>query len=161
MIPSILGLTEKETAKMETAKSSIRTEFLKRIALGGGWSLGGSIVFGAYELLHSDPHEAFPLLKAWGPWAIVTIVALYFGYDVLKTFLNIGTRAVAALEDLAVAQRKSADKDDIQLQEIQTLTAYTSQQSERMYQRASEHFELTVELSRKLDAFMSKDKETQ
>jgi hypothetical protein len=160
LITSILGKTAKEEATLETAKSSLRTDFVKKVALGGGWSVGASVVWGAYELLHSDPHEAFPLLKSWGPWCIVTIVALYFGYDVLKTVLHIGTRAVTALEELASAQQKTADKDDLQLQEIQTLTSYTSQQSERTYQKMSDHFDLTVELSKKLDAFMSQGKES-
>ncbi len=158
---SILGQTEHEQAIAESAKSSLRTEFVKRVALGGGWSVGASIVFGAYELLHSDPHEAFPLLKSWGPWCIVTLVALYFGYDVLKTFLNIGTRAVQALEELAMAQQKTADKDDLQLQEIQTLNAYTAAQSERMYTKLLEHFALTESLAQKMDALAPKAKEIQ
>jgi predicted metalloprotease len=160
LISSILGQTEKDVATQETAKNTLRTDLMKKIAAGGGFSLGASIVFGAFELLHSDPHEAFPLLIAWGPWAIVALVALYFGYDLLKAFLNIGTRAVAALEELAVAQKKSADKDDLQLQEIQTLTAYTSQQSERTWQKQIDHFELTLELTKKIDALMSQGKES-
>lgn len=149
MIGSILQTTEQDEATAASKKSTLRTEMLKRVALGGGWSVGASIVFGVFELLKAEPHEAFPLLKSWGPWAIVTVVALYFGYDVLKAVLAIGMRATVAIEKLAIAQEKSADKDDRQLQEIQTLTAYTSQQSERTW-------ELMRSLHDKMDRLLSK-----
>jgi hypothetical protein len=126
-----LTTTEQDQAKADSAKSSLRTELLKRVALGGGWSVGASIVFGVFELLKEEPNQAFPLLKSWGPKAIFALIALYVVYDLSRLLLNIGLRGVVALEKLSVAQEKSADKDDRQLQEIQTLTAYTSQQGER------------------------------
>jgi hypothetical protein len=126
-----LNRTEQDAATEATAKSTLRTEVLKRVAMGGGWSIGGAVVWGVIELLKSEPNQAFPLLKSWGPWAIFALVALYVIYDLSRLLLGIGLRAVVALESLSVAQQKSADKDDRQLQEIQTLTAYTSQQSER------------------------------
>jgi hypothetical protein len=140
-ILSIAGPTEQENATVETAKSSLRAELVKRIALGGGWSVGAAIVFGAFELIRSEPHEAFPLLKSWGPWAIVSIVALYVLYDVVRMALNIGMRMVQAVEKLAVAQQKSADKDDRQVQEIQTLTALTAQRSEKTYAMLQQYHE--------------------
>jgi hypothetical protein len=132
VIGSLLGQTEQDAATEATAKSTLRTELLKKIALGGGWSVGASVVWGVFELLKDKPDQAFPLLRAWGPWAIVTIVALYFGYDILKVLLAIGTRGVVAIESLAAAQEKLAEKDDRQLQELQTLTSYTSQSTERL-----------------------------
>lgn len=127
----LLKTTERDAATEATASSTLRTEMLKRVALGGGWSIGGAVVWGVIELLKSEPNQAFPLLKSWGPWAIFALVALYVIYDLSRLLLSIGLRAVVALESLSIAQQKSADKDDRQLQEIQTLTAYTSQQSER------------------------------
>ena len=132
LIGPLLKTTEKDAATEATANSTLRTEMLKKIALGGGWSVGASIVFGVFELLKDKPDQAFPLLRAWGPWAIVTIVALYFGYDVIKALLALGTRAAIAIENLASAQQQLAEKDDRQLQELQTLTSYTSQSTERL-----------------------------
>lgn len=154
---SIAGPTEQENARAEMVKSSLRTELVKRIALGGGWSVGAAIVFGAFELIRSEPHEAFPLLKSWGPWALVSIVGLYVLYDLAKILLNIGTRLVQAVEKLAVAQQKSADKDDRQVQEMQTLTAYTAQQSERTYQKMSELADGLTALNKKLDDWNKRD----
>ena len=148
---SIAGPTEQENATIETAKSSIRAELVKRIAMGGGWSVGAAIVFGAFELIRSEPHEAFPLLKSWGPWAIVSIIALYVLYDLVRMMLSIGTRLVQAVEKLAVAQQKSADKDDRQVQEIQTLTALTAQRSEKTYAMLQQYHEGTQEILRRIE----------
>lgn len=154
---SIAGPTEQENARRETVNSSLRAEMIKRVALGGGWSVGAAIVFGVFELVRSEPHEAFPLLKSWGPWAIVSIIALYVLYDLVRMALNIGTRMVQAVEKLAVAQQKSADKDDRQVQEMQTLTAYTAQQSERTYQKMSELADGLTALNKKLDSWNKRD----
>lgn len=128
----LLKTTEQDAAAEATASSTVRTELLKKIATGGGFSVGASVVWGVFELLKDKPDQAFPLLRSWGPWAIVTSLALYFGYDVLKALLNIGLRMTVAVEKLALAQQQLAEKDDRQLQELQTLTSYTSQSTERV-----------------------------
>ncbi len=147
----ILGATEVDKTKEESAASSLKVEVAKRVALGGGWSVGAAIVFGAFELLHNDSKDAFPLLRSWGPWAIVTIIAIYAFYDLAKMFLNVGMRLAHAVEAVASAQQKAADKDDRQIQEMQTLTSYTAQQSERAYALISQLAEGQTKTNDKLD----------
>jgi hypothetical protein len=144
VIGSIFGPTEHEESVAETSRLGLRAEIFKKIALGGSWSIGAAIVYGVIEFLRSDPRDAFPMLRSWGPWAIFSLCALFVGYDLIKGALNIGQRLVLAIERLATAQQKSADKDDRQMQEMQTLTAYTAQQSERTH-------EMLRTISEKLD----------
>jgi hypothetical protein len=128
---SITGPTEAEEATSETNRGAARVEIAKRLALGGGWSIGAAVAYGVFELLHQDPKDAFPLLRSWGPWAFLSIIAVYVVYDLVKMLLNIFQRGVIAMEHTAVALQRVADKDDRQTQELQTLTSYTSQASER------------------------------
>jgi hypothetical protein len=130
---SILGVTESEEARHEGARSSIRAELVRRFALGGGLSVGAVIIFGVIELLRADPHEAFPLLTSWGPKGIGSIILIYVVYDLAKMLLNFGARLIQALEKMAIAQERSSAKDDRQVQEMQTLTSYTAQQSEKIH----------------------------
>jgi hypothetical protein len=123
---SITGPTEAEEATSETTRGAARVEIAKRLALGGGWSIGAAVAYGVFELLHQDPKDAFPLLRSWGPWAFLSIIAVYVVYDLVKMLLNIFQRGVIAMEHTAVALQRVADKDDRQTQELQTLTSYTS-----------------------------------
>ena len=128
----ILGRTEQEKAVEDNVEQSFRAEVMKKIALGGSWSIGAAIVFGFIEFLRSDPHDAFPMLKAWGPWAFFGLAALFIVYDIAKIMLTTNQRQTHAFEKLAFAVEKLANKDDRAQQEMQTLTAYTAQQSEKM-----------------------------
>ncbi len=128
---SLKGATEAEEAAKETTSGSLRAEIAKRLALGGGFTFGGAIVYGAFQLLHDNSKDAFPLLRSWGPWAFVTLVALYVVYDITKIVLNLALRAIIAWEQSAKAQQQLAEKDDRQIQELQTLTSYCSQEAER------------------------------
>ncbi len=123
--------TEQEEAAAETTNSSIRADVAKKVAGNVSLPVGVAILLGAFEVFRNDPHEAFPLLQAWGPRVVIGLVLIYVLYDLVKMALNICVRLVHAIEKLAVAQEKSADKDDRQLQEVQTLTALTAQRSER------------------------------
>jgi methyl-accepting chemotaxis protein len=145
------GVSQSELNSAAAAKTTLRAEIFKRIALGGGWSVGAAVVFGAFQLLRSNPTDAFPLLKAWGPWAIVTIVALYVFYDLVRILMGIGNQLVQSVEKLAVAQQQLADKDDRQTQEMQTLTSYTAQQTERLAAKIAGVRDQLKEISDKLD----------
>ena len=130
----IFGPTEHEEAVAETVSNSFRAEVMKKIALGGSWSIGAAIVFGVIEFLKSDPHDAFPMLRSWGPWAIFGLAALFVVYDLAKLMLSTNRRQTIAFERLAFAVEKLAGKDDRQMQEMQTLTSYTAQQSEKTHE---------------------------
>ncbi|HEY4358260.1 MAG TPA: hypothetical protein VGN16_21115 [Acidobacteriaceae bacterium] len=155
MIGTLLGRTEHDETVEQSAKSSLRAEIAKRVALGGGWSMGAAIVYGAYSLLHNNPREAFPLLISWGPRAIFAMIALFVVYDLAKFFLNIVKRGVIAMEHTAVALQRVGDKDDRQAQETRTLTAYTSQQSERQGEVLKHVVDVLKKIEAKIDVLQA------
>ena len=133
---TLLGITsptEAEQDRAETTNAKFRVGIARNLAKGGGVSIGAAVLWMAFSILKADPKDAFPLLEVWGPKAVGTIVVIYVVYDVVKIVLNLVSRMVRSVEKMAVAQQKLADKDDRQVQEMQTLTAYTAQQSEKMY----------------------------
>ena len=146
---TLLGTTEHDAVVAESSKAPFGAELLKKLFLGGGMSAGAAIAWGVFEMLRDNPRDAFSLLRAWGPWAIVTMFAMYAVYDLSKKALSIGKRGVIAVEALSTAVKQIAEKDDRQIQELQTLTSYTSQGVER--QAASQR-----ELHEKVDGVESK-----
>jgi hypothetical protein len=153
---SILAKTEEEHAAEETVKSSMRAEFAKRLVFGSGWSIGAAIVFGAFEILRSDPHDAFPLLVAWGPKAIGSIIALYVVYDLAKIVLNLVGRAIHAFEKMGAGLQKIGDKDDRAVQEMQTLTAVTAQRSEKTHTMLQGYHEANVAWGARMEGKLDK-----
>jgi len=153
----------------ETAPAKRTSGVVQALLVGGGFAGGSSAIFGIIELIHAEPEKAFRLLHDWGPWCFLSMFVAYVlskianrGLDVAESF---GTRIADAMDRVAVQQasqadamqaqavalQKSADKDDRQLQEMQTLTSYTAQQSERTYQKMSELTEGLNALNEKLD----------
>jgi hypothetical protein len=127
------------------------TGFGHALLMGGGLVGGGTVVFSAFELIRSEPEKAFHLLHDWGPWCFLAMAVTFAiskianrGLDVAETFgvriadtmdrvaVQLGSQA-EAMQAQAVAQQKSADKDDRNLQEMQTLTSLTAQRSEKSF----------------------------
>lgn len=121
------------------------------LLIGGSMAGGGTAVFALVELARSAPDKAFHLLHDWGPWCFLSMFVAYAiskianrGLDVAE---SVSTRIAdamdrvatqqesqaAAMRDQAAALQKSADKDDRNLQELQTLTSLTAQRSEKTY----------------------------
>ncbi len=146
----IKGPTEQDLAAEETGDARSRVEATKKFSLGGGLSVGAMVCFGFFEILRSSPQQAFPLLQSWGPRVLLAIIVIYVLYDLAKMAINVAVRLVHALEKLAVAQQKSADKDDRQLMEMQTLTAMTAQRSERASETQQRYHEENQEAIRRL-----------
>jgi hypothetical protein len=121
------------------------------VLVGGGFMGGGTVVFGAFELIRSEPDKAFKLLHDWGPWCFLAMFVAYVISKVANRALDVGesfgTRIADAMDRVAIQQgsqaealqsqaialQKSADKDDRNLQEMQTLTSLTAQRSEKTY----------------------------
>ena len=107
----IMGPTEAQQDRQETRNSAARTQVVKHAAVGGGLTVGVAVALGAFDIVKANPKDAFPLLMAWGPKAIGTILLIYVIYDVVKIALNLTSRLVRSIEKMAVAQQKLADKD--------------------------------------------------
>jgi hypothetical protein len=107
------------------------------ILMGGGLMGGGTIVFSAFELIRSEPEKAFKLLHDWGPWCflciVITVIVGKIGTRCLDLLQTFGVRIADAMDSQAEAMQKMADKDDRNLQEMQTLTSLTAQRSEKTY----------------------------
>jgi len=121
------------------------------VLVGGGFMGGGTVVFGAFELIRSEPEKAFKLLHDWGPWCFLAMFVAFAISKVANRALDVGEsfgmRIADAMDRVAIQQgsqaeamaaqavalQKSADKDDRNLQEMQTLTSLTAQRSEKTY----------------------------
>lgn len=129
------------------------------VLVGGGFAGGSTVIFGAIELIKSEPDKAFRLLHDWGPWCFLAMFVAYViskianrGLDVAESF---GVRIADAMDRVAVQQgsqaeamqaqavalQKSADKDDRNLQEMQTLTSLSAQRSEKTYAMLQQYHE--------------------
>jgi hypothetical protein len=93
--------------------------------------------------------EAIDLLSRWGPNFILGLLIVAVIGGLLSQVVEISRDGVAAQRQMAEAMGKIAEKDDRQLQEMQTLVAFTAQQSERLNNRLDG-------TDKKLDAIVSK-----
>lgn len=147
--------------KSAEVRVGFRKGFIRWVEIGIG-SLG-ALGLGALglKLLQAQPDQGFGLLKAWGPWPFLAMVLLAISGHVLNSlgdtirtaFANLvesSAQSASAQQRMAEAMGRIAEKDDRQLQEIQTLAAYTAQQSERLHRRHDETDEMLRAISRRL-----------
>jgi len=128
-------------------KIGFRYGWLRSVAVGLGGASVAAIVMGGYKILETQPSEAFALLRSWGPNPLIEIsVVVVFG-TLLQQFVEIAKQGVEAQRDMAEAMTKIAEKDDRQLQEIQTLSAYTATQAERMHRRTDRMSNLLAQIA--------------
>ncbi len=110
-------------------------DWLRQLLFPGvlGSSMGLTMEF--FGLLRLDPKEAFELLRVWGPNFLIGLVIVVIVGGLLSQMIDISRDGVSVQRQMAEAISQIAQRDDRQLQEIQTLSAYTAQQSERLYRR--------------------------
>ena len=118
------------------------------------------LMMATFKVLQQEPTEAFGLLKSWGPSFLIGILALYLLSSLIERAVDKGMQIVreyfattamsqdksiaaqektaVALQALATGVQQIANKDDRAFQEMQTLTAYTGAQSEKIYRRMGE-----------------------
>jgi hypothetical protein len=144
-----------ETTPLATSPAPASSKRLAAITqgllVGGSFAGGGTVIFSAIELIRSEPDKAFRLLESWGPWFFLALFTAYTLRELVNRLLDLGERfgdrvanaldnvaaeqkvAALAMRDQAAAIQQSAEKDDRNLQEMQTLTALTAQRSEKTY----------------------------
>lgn len=114
------------------------------LMMGTSFAGGGAIVLAAFELIRAEPDRAFRLLQTWGPGFILVLFIAWAIQQLVGRALDIAERVGGRIADAmesqsvslqgqALAIQQSADKDDRQVQEMQTLTALTAQRSEKTY----------------------------
>jgi hypothetical protein len=119
-----------------------------------------ALLMAAFKMLEAQPDQAFGLLRSWGPSFLIGAMALWLfsslleravdkGLQILREYFSATAAAqeksadatkesAVALQALATGVQRIADKDDRQMQEMQTLTAFTGAQTEKMYSRMGE-----------------------
>lgn len=114
------------------------------VAMGGAGMV--AVLLAGLKLLETQPGDAFQVLRAWGPWPFIALVFLAlvgtFVNRLNDTIQSAFTQVVESAQQSAHAQQQMAaaitqvaQKDDRQLQEIQTLAGYTAQQAQMMHRR--------------------------
>jgi hypothetical protein len=109
-----------------------RSGILRTFALSFGGVSGAGIALGAFQLIKDNPSVAFQVLQKWGFVWLLGLVAMYFGWDLLKRGLvHLGALS-SAVQDSAVAISRIADKDDRERDRMITETAFIGQRLEIM-----------------------------
>lgn len=128
---------------------------------GGSWLrhlifpsvLGTSfaVVAELFRLMQADPHGALALLQQWGPNFFIGLVITIILGGLLSQVVDISRDGVGAQRQMAEAITKIAEKDDRQIQEIQTLQSYTATQMMRMHERQTHAHRMLQMIATKLN----------
>lgn len=105
---------------------------LRKLFLPGVFALAMTVVLGIFRLFDTQPVLALELLKSWGPLFFLGLFALAVIAPLLNQAIGVLRDGVQAQRGMADAMGRIAEKDDRQIQEIQTLTAFTAQESRGM-----------------------------
>jgi hypothetical protein len=132
-----------------STESTDRVGWLRHLMFPSVMGLVAAIVMEFFQLLKVEPKSAIELLSRWGPNFILGLLIVAVIGGLLSQVVEISRDGVAAQRQMAEAMGKIAEKDDRQLQEMQTLVAFTAQQSERLNNRLDG-------TDKKLDAIVSK-----
>jgi hypothetical protein len=113
-------------------KLGFRTGILRTFVISFGGAGGVGIAFAAFQLIKDNPTVAFQVLQKFGFLWLLGLVAMYFGWDLLKRGLvHLGALSTA-VQDSAVAIARIADKDDRERDRMITETAFIGQRLEIM-----------------------------
>lgn len=138
-----LGVTKTPNGEMT---ASFRSGWLKHFRVVLSSAGGAALVFGFFSLLQREPEAGFGLLRQWGPWPIVVLVALAFlgrfmsrlndtiqaSFGAVVSSVQQGAEAHLRTAD---ALGRLADQGGRQMQEVQRLAIYAAQEFPGVYER--------------------------
>jgi hypothetical protein len=130
----MFGISHSDEGPNEV-RVGFRRGWFRYLNIALGVPVGAAVLLGAIRILESNPKDAFTLLQSWGPGYFIGALGVVMIGGLLSQIVDISRDGVQAQRQMAEAMTAIAQKDDRQLQEIQTLAAYTAQQSERMHRR--------------------------
>jgi hypothetical protein len=134
---SILGLTPGSPVADGDHKATALASFRQAFLIGGSFMGGGSVIFGAFELMRSEPDKAFKLLEIWGPWFIIALFSVWAANGLMLKAIagveRIGDRVCDSFDKVAAEQKRLADSQDV----IATAAKATAEVDDRERERMS------------------------
>jgi hypothetical protein len=157
-----LGLGAGTVSKVDV-QAGFRVGWLRHVGVVIGGASGAAMVLGAYEVLRSEPEQAFGLLQSWGPAFLITIVALFIvgkfleglNATVRESFSVVASgvqHSAEAAGRTADALTKLAEQGGQQAQEVQRLAIYAAQEFPGLYERLDRQDEVLQQLTEAVNA---------
>lgn len=131
---TLLGLTGEQPSG--EVRIGFRSGWVRMVALSLGSASGIGLAVAAFDLAHENPAEVFGMLRQQGLYWLLGLVAMYFGWDLLKSGVAHLGKLSDSVQESAVAMSRIADKDDRERDRMITETAFIGQRLERMAQEA-------------------------
>jgi hypothetical protein len=152
-----LGLNEAAGQGVD-AKAEFRSGWLKhlRIVLGGAG--GAAIVLGCFEVLKSEPAQAFSLLQSYGPASLIAVVAIFvtgrflegLNATVRESFNMVASGVQTSAEAssrTADALTRLADQGTRQAEQVERLAIYAASEFPGLYERLDRQDEVLRDLA--------------
>jgi hypothetical protein len=144
-----MAVSDEKTA---ASTSSPLANPLRQLLVGSGLGLVAIVAYYFYQVLILKPDYSFGLLRAWGPWWVLAVVACYFAWEIIKMALFEMGKMADGVRTLAVAVSDIAAKDNRQFEEMQRLTQYGARQSERLIELLTKQGVQLAEIVRHVEA---------
>jgi hypothetical protein len=152
-----LGLGEAASQGVD-AKADFRGGWLKHLKIALGGASGTALVLGGYEVLKSQPAQAFGLLQSYGPVFLIAALVIFAGGKVLEGLTttireSFGLVAssvqasAAASSRTADAMTRLADQGTRQAEQIERLAIYAASEFPGLYERMDRQDEMLRELA--------------
>jgi hypothetical protein len=158
-----LGLNEAPPAKT-AIDVNLRSGLLRHLGVAVSGASGATVVLGGYEVLRSQPAQAFALLQSWGPFFLLALVGIVFlgkflegSNQTVRESFNVVAEAVRSSADAsgrtADALTRLADQGGRQAEQVERLAIYSAQEFPRVYERFDTQDALLKDLAGSIDSF--------
>jgi hypothetical protein len=121
-------------------------QIVRALAPGAGVALGVALI----GWLKLDPTDSLGLLRTWGIWWLVAVLALVFVWDLARRVERGVARSLDrmgdGLHEMSVAVTRIADKDDRQMEELRRLSVYAAREITGVFARFDKVEELLLKL---------------
>jgi hypothetical protein len=149
----VINLGLKGDTPSADVRVGFRSGWFRHIGVAISGAGGAAVVLGAYDLLRSQPAQAFDLLRAWGPTFLIALLAIFFlgkyldglnltireSFNVVASGLRSSAEAAAqsaeASSRTADALTRLAEQGGKQAQEVSRLAIYAAQEFPSVYER--------------------------
>jgi hypothetical protein len=121
-----------DSIEKPAATTSLPSNPLLRYLFPAGIGVGAIVAYYLYQVFTAEPAQSFGLLRAWGPWWLLSVMACYFAGTLLNRGLVQMEKMSDGMQKMALAVSEIAAKDDRQFEEMRLLTQYSARQNDRL-----------------------------